>query len=101
MVTKYGMSDLLGPITFGSERNEIFLGKDYGTVRNYSETIASEIDEEVNHIIIGSYRRCEELIRTHIDKLGELADYLVKNEKIDAVNFLKLMDAPAPESVTE
>ncbi len=92
MVTKYGMSDNLGPITFGSGHDEVFLGKDYGTVRNYSEEIAKDIDIEVKAIISTAYQRCETLLNGHRDKLDELAEYLIAHEKIDGTDFAKLMD---------
>ncbi len=91
MVTKYGMSDTLGPITFGSGHDEVFLGKDYGTVRNYSEEIAKEIDEEVNRIITTAYKNCEKLLREHSDRLELLAQYLIANEKINGTDFDSLM----------
>lgn len=91
MVTKYGMSDTLGPITFGSGHDEVFLGKDYGTVRNYSEEIAKEIDEEVNRIIMTAFKRCEALLKEHSDSLEALAQYLIKFEKINGSDFEKLM----------
>ncbi len=91
MVTKYGMSDTLGPITFGSGHDEVFLGKDYGTVRNYSEEIAKEIDEEVNRIIMTAFKRCEALLKEHSDSLESLAQYLIKFEKINGSDFEKLM----------
>ena len=91
MVTKYGMSDTLGPITFGSGHDEVFLGKDYGTVRNYSEEIAKEIDEEVNRIIMTAFKRCESLLKEHSDRLEALARYLFKFEKINGEDFAKLM----------
>ena len=100
MVTKYGMSDTLGPITFGSGHDEIFLGKDYGTVRNYSEDVAKDIDEEVHAIIHRAYERCYELLSVHRDKLDELAAYLIANEKIDGEGFVKLMEG-APAAITE
>ena len=92
MVTKYGMSEKLGPITFGSGHNEVFLGKDYGTVRNYSEEIAKEIDAEVNGIVTNGYNRCEALLRENIDKLHALADYLIEYEKINGDFFVELME---------
>lgn len=92
MVTKYGMSDHLGPITFGSDNDEVFLGKDYGTVRNYSEEIAKEIDAEVNEIIMTAYKRCEDILTTHRDKMNILAEYLIVHEKIDGEDFNKLMN---------
>ena len=91
MVTKYGMSDTLGPITFGSGHDEVFLGKDYGTVRNYSEEIAKEIDEEVNRIIMTAFKRCESLLKEHSDRLEALAQYLFKYEKINGEDFARLM----------
>ncbi len=91
MVTKYGFSDKLGPIAFGSGHNEVFLGKDYGSVRNYSESIASVIDEEVNRIVTDAYSKCESILNDNRAKLDELADYLVNYEKIDGENFEKMM----------
>ena len=92
MVTKYGMSENLGPINFGTGETEVFLGKDYNTVRNYSEEIAKDIDEEIRRIVTTGYDRCEAILNEHIDKLHELADYLIKNEKIDGEQFIKLMN---------
>lgn len=92
MVTKYGMSENLGPITFGSGEQEVFLGKDYGTVRNYSEEIAKEIDQEIKNIVINGYKRCEAILKENMDKLHKLAQYLVENEKIDGEGFLRLMN---------
>ena len=77
MVTKYGMSDRLGPIVFGSsESNEVFLGRDFGHTRNYSEEVAAEIDEEINAIITGCYDKTREILSSHIDKLHAVAQYL-------------------------
>ncbi len=98
MVTKYGMSDTLGPIAFGSGHDEVFLGKDYGTVRNYSEEIAKEIDEEVNRIIMTAFKRCETLLKTHSDSLEALARYLIKHEKINGTDFDKLMKGELTDS---
>lgn len=91
MVTKYGMSDKLGPITFGTGHDEVFLGKDYNSVRNYSENIAAQIDTEVEKIILDSYDRCNKILTTHVDKLHLVAEYLIKNEKIDEQDFADLM----------
>lgn len=102
MVTKYGMSENLGPITFGSGEQEIFLGKDYGTVRNYSEEIAKEIDQEIKNIVTNGYKRCETILKENMDKLHSLAKYLIENEKIDGDGFLRLMnnsDNASAESV--
>lgn len=92
MVTKYGMSDLLGPITLGSGETEVFLGKDYNTVRNYSEDIAKDIDKEIKRIVTEGFNRCEVILTDHIDKLHKLAAYLIENEKIDAEGFIALMN---------
>ena len=101
MVTKYGMSDILGPITFGSGHNEVFLGKDYGTVRNYSEEIAKMIDTEVNKIVTTGYARCEKILKNNIEKLHSLADYLIENEKINGDDFIKLMEGTLIEDKKE
>ena len=101
MVTRYGMSDELGPIMFGSSNHEVFLGKDYGSVRNYSETIASDIDSEVKKIITSSYDKSQEILTTHDDKLVLVAEYLIKHEKVDADIFVKLMDGTYVEPSEE
>lgn len=92
MVTKYGMSDTLGPISFGSGNEEVFLGRDYGQTRNYSENIAAQIDNEMDQIIKGAYKRTEDILSTHIDKLHKVAAVLMDKEKIDGAEFKKLME---------
>lgn len=92
MVTKYGMSKKLGPIAFGKDNDEVFIGRDYNHIRNYSEAVASEIDEEVESIILNAYKRTESILREHIDKLHVVAQALVEREKIDADEFYALMD---------
>ena len=87
MVTRYGMSDKLGPITFGVSQEEVFLGRDFGSQRNYSEKVASEIDEEVKRIVITAYDRAEELLKQNMDKLHKTAELLLEKEKIDADEF--------------
>ena len=91
MVTKYGMSEKLGPIAFGSGNDEVFLGKDYNHMKNYSENVASVIDEEVNRIITDAYKRTEVILTEHVDQLHLLAETLVKLEKIDKEQFESLM----------
>lgn len=91
MVTRYGMSDVIGPVSFSSGSHEIFLGKDYNNMHNYSETLATEIDQEINRIVKESYARCEEILKANTDKLHILAKYLMKHEKIDGADFEKLM----------
>ena len=91
MITKYGMSEKLGPIAFGSGNDEVFLGKDYNHMRNYSENIAAVIDEEVERIIGDAYKRTEKILTEHIDQLHVVAEALIKLEKIDKEQFESLM----------
>ncbi|MBE6735544.1 MAG: ATP-dependent zinc metalloprotease FtsH [Ruminococcaceae bacterium] len=94
MVTKYGMSDKLGTVMYGSSNNEVFLGMDYGRARDYSEATAAAIDKEVYDIISEAYAEAERLLTEHKDLLHKLAQYLIVNEKIDAPEFQKLMNDP-------
>ncbi len=91
MITKYGMSDKLGPIAFGSDNDEVFLGKNYTHTRNYSENIAAVIDQEVESIINNAYKRTEKILNEHIDQLHLVSEVLVKLEKIDKEQFESLM----------
>ena len=91
MITKYGMSEKLGPIAFGSGNDEVFLGKDYNHMRNYSENIAAVIDEEVEAIIRDAYNRTEKILTEHIDQLHIVSEALIKLEKIDKEQFESLM----------
>ena len=108
MVTKYGMSDKLGPVLYGKDNNEVFLGMDYSNSQNYSEAYANIIDDEVKRILSECYSKCEELLTVHNDKLTLIAETLISKEKIDKDLFLKLMDenynpdeAEEEESVTD
>lgn len=98
MVTRYGMSAKIGPVSYTSGSHEVFLGKDYGSTSNYSETVATEIDKEITDILKDAYARCEALLNEHMDKLHELAQYLIVNEKIDAADFRKLIDGNLVET---
>lgn len=98
MVTKYGMSEKLGPIAFGEENQEVFLGKDFNHVRNYSEKVAAEIDGEVERLISEAYSRTDTILTEHIDKLHAVANALLKKEKIEADEFDKIMKG---EELTE
>ena len=101
MVTKYGMSDVLGPICFSSAHDEVFLGRDFATSRNLSDETASLIDREIKSMIDGAYERCRNLIQQHIDKLHQIAEYLLKHETMDGEEFEKLFsdgsEPPAPQ----
>lgn len=101
MITKYGMSDKLGPISFDSEDHEVFLGKSYGTVRNYSETIATQIDEEIENIISKSYSRANSILSENIGKLHKLANVLLEKDKIDAEEFNLLMSEESTEDIAK
>ena len=86
MVTEYGMSERLGPIFLGGDQ-EVFLGKDFGHARNYSEEIASVIDEEIRSIIEGAYKKAEELLRTGSETVQRVAKALVERERLDGAEF--------------
>ena len=92
MVTKYGMSEKLGPITYGSDDSNPSLGKEMGHISNSSEQTASEIDEEIQSIISTAYQKTEQILRDHIDELHRLAGVLYEKEKIDGVEFQQVMD---------
>ena len=93
MVTKYGMSDALGPIKYGSDNSEPFLGRDMGHIRNYSEETASKIDAEVKRMIDNAYQQTEDILRQHMDQLHKVAQYLFRNEKMSGEEFAKMMES--------
>lgn len=101
MVTKYGMSGKLGPVSFANENDEVFFGRDYSHIRNYSETVASEIDEEVNRIISEAYSRAGAIMNEHMDKLHKVAARLLEAEKIDGEEFMTLMSDENAQAVPE
>ena len=92
MVTKYGMSDVLGPVLYGKDTDEVFLGMDYSHSKNYSETYATQIDNEIKRILTECFDKCENILTEHNDKLVLIAETLVEKEKISGETFLKLMD---------
>ena len=87
MVMKYGMSEKLGTITFGSGQEEVFLGRDFAQAKEYSEETAAIVDEEVKRIIDKAYTTAAEILKTHIDKLHTVAGILLEKEKIDGEEF--------------
>lgn len=106
MVMRYGMSKVIGPVSYSSENHEVFLGRDYSSTRNYSEEIACEIDKEIHRILSDGYARCEKILTDHSDKLHQLAEYLMLHEKIDGDQFKALMESTydalsAPSAETE
>ena len=84
MVTRWGMSDTLGPIVFGEQQEQVFLGKNIGHERNYGEEVASKIDVEIHHIVDEAYRDVEQLLTDNMDFLHNMAKALLEEETIDA-----------------
>ncbi|MFV9568589.1 ATP-dependent zinc metalloprotease FtsH [Thermoanaerobacter mathranii] len=99
MVTEYGMSDRLGPMTFGTKSEEVFLGRDLGRTRNYSEEVAAEIDREIKRIIEEAYKRAESLLRGNIEKLHRVAKALIEREKLNGEEFEKVFNGEDIEGV--
>ncbi len=95
MVTKYGMSDKLGTIAYGRDDSEPFLGRDMGHIRDYSEATASAIDAEIKHLVNTAYERTEALLREHMDKLQEVAQFLFQHEKMSGEEFRTVMEGNA------
>lgn len=91
MVAKYGMSDEIGPVVFSDENNEVFLGKDFGHVNNYSEVTSARIDEEIEKMMRAAYAKTQDILKEHYDKLILVGDTLLAKEKIDGVQFEALM----------
>ncbi len=97
MVTRFGMSEKLGPVLYGNDHSsdEVFLGRDFSSGKNYSEATAAEIDREIRAIIDGAYKRCAEILSEHADKVKKLAEYLLKVETVDGDQFKALMENDA------
>jgi cell division protease FtsH len=94
MVTRYGMSETLGPISYTSH-DEVFLGRDFSTTRTYSEDMARQIDQEIKGIIGAAYERCGRIIQEHMDQLERVAQALLKLETISGEQFLQVMNGEA------
>ena len=92
MITRYGFSEKLGPIVYGHDNSEVFLGRDYSQGRNYSENVAAEIDGEIRELIDTSYENAKQILLNHRDQLNKVAHYLMEHEKIDGDDFIKLMN---------
>jgi cell division protease FtsH len=100
MVTEFGMSDRLGPLSFGKRDELVFLGREIGEQRNYSDEIAKQIDEEVRAIIDRAYERASHVLETHRDRLEALAQKLIAEETVDAESFESLFsDLPPKEDL--
>ena len=87
MVTKYGMSERLGPISYDSSEHSIFIGRDFGQTKSYSEETASIIDEEVKDIFDRASARCEQILSEHADQLRAIAEYLLEHETMEGEEF--------------
>ncbi len=102
MVTTYGMSEKLGPIVYGSGHEEVFLGKDFNSTPNYSEKVASVIDEEIRRIIDEAYGKATETISANKNKVDRIADFLVKYETMTEEQFMAVMEGdPTDEELVE
>ena len=101
MVMEYGMSDKLGPLQFGHKEEMVFLGRDLGEQRNYSEAVAVEIDQEVRRLITQAYAKAKDILERYRDKLDEISLRLVKDETLDGIAFDELLGlAPASPQVS-
>ncbi len=97
MVTKYGFSDKIGPIVYGTDEDEVFLGRDYNSQKSYSEKIASEIDSEVRAIVHGAYEQSLGILTAHVDQLHAVAGQLLSREKLTGDEFDKIMKGESIE----
>lgn len=100
MITRYGFSEKLGPIVYGHDNSEVFLGRDYSQGRNYSENVAAEIDGEIRELIDTSYENAKQILLSHRDQLDKVAHYLMEHEKIDGEDFYKLMNGESLDDNT-
>ena len=101
MVTRYGMSDRLGPRTFGKREELVFLGRELGESRDYGDRVAEEIDQEVHAIIQAAHTAATELLTAHKAKLVQLARHLISHETIEGDALQKLLESEAPPLETE
>ncbi|QNO14857.1 ATP-dependent metallopeptidase FtsH/Yme1/Tma family protein [Alkalicella caledoniensis] len=101
MIMEFGMSERLGPLTFGQKQDQVFLGRDISRDRNYSEEIAKAIDEETKDIVENCYKRAEDVLTTHRDKLELVAKTLLEKETINAEEFLALVEGRELENAEQ
>ena len=100
MVTRYGMSEKLGPRTFGKREEMVFLGKEISEQRDYSEGVAAAIDEEVLGLVDNAYQNASRIISSNRDKLDKLAQYLIQNETIEGDQLTEMLDDDSSASGT-
>ena len=101
MVTRYGFSEKLGPVVYGNDQNEVFLGRDLGSSKDYSDRVAGEIDDEVRSIIEKAYQQATAILNAHMDQLHLLAKYLMIHEKIERDDFETLMQGKMDPKLLE
>ena len=99
MVSKYGMSESLGPVCYSSEHDEVFIGRDFVQSRSISENVSAMIDSEVSKIIENQYERCLSLIKENMDKLNLIADALIEREKLSGEEFEIIFDGGTLEAL--
>ena len=92
MITKYGMSEKLGLVTYGTDNDSVFLGRDFSSTPNYSEKIAAMIDEEIETIVMAQYNKALDILKDNMPKLHEVAKVLFSEEKIDGERFVSIME---------
>ena len=100
MVTKYGMSEKIGPIDFSATQSEVFLGRDFANTNQLSEQTASLIDSEVKSLIHTAYERCEQILRDNMDILHRLAQFLLDNETMDNAQLEALYKGEEPPAAS-
>ena len=96
MVMRYGMSDKLGPIVYGTDHGNVFLGRDFSAQQNYSDKTAADIDEEIQRIIKAAYEKVEQILKDNMEKLHFVAGFLFKNEVMEEDQFAAAMEAESP-----
>ena len=100
MITKYGMSEKLGLVTYGTDNDSVFLGRDFSSTPNYSEKIAAMIDEEIEAIVMTQYNKALDILKNNMPKLHDVAKVLFSEEKIDGERFISIMEEKT-ENITE
>jgi cell division protease FtsH len=100
MITKYGMSEKLGLVTYGTDNDSVFLGRDFSSTPNYSEKIAAMIDEEIESIVMTQYNKALDILKENMSKLHDVAKVLFTEEKIDGERFVSIMEEKA-ETIEE
>ncbi|NJM41658.1 MAG: hypothetical protein HC853_13315, partial [Anaerolineae bacterium] len=101
MVTRYGMSDAMGPMVYGQKQEMVFLGRDLGEQRDYSETVALEIDREVQSLVQAAYAKAKELLLQHRETLDKISQRLIEVETIESTEFKRFFDPNANASDDE